>query len=200
MTSVVALIMSISAILTITSGSVIQEFPGSNIVKDMCPQVGFTAAEYQVSVITAMTLDSPQIGGCGLIDFKSTGVLKKSFSVWLGSLNNGMQRCREKDMEQFNFSCQSETSLPESEEFMKGVMFGQVFGRVNNNEDKSSIRCAIHDMVKSNATTFRMAVSGDNSCHGLADLLQSNLQTTFPDGAMVLQLRRSRLLSNQIRV
>lgn len=66
------------------------------VVKDMCPLVGFTAAEYQVSAITAVSSDSPQIGGCALIDFKSTDVLKKSFSLWLGSLNNGMQRCREK--------------------------------------------------------------------------------------------------------
>jgi len=46
---------------------------------------------------------------------------------------------------------------------------------------------------------FRIAVSGNDSCHGLADLLQSNLQTTIPNGAMVLQLNRVRLVSNQLK-
>jgi len=65
------------------------------VVKDMCPPVGLTAAEYQVSAITSMNSDSLQIGGCALIDFKSTDLLRKSFSLWIGSLNNGMHRCRE---------------------------------------------------------------------------------------------------------
>jgi len=71
------------------------------VVKDMCPLVGFTAAEYQVSAITTVNSDSPKIGGCALIDFKSTDVLKKSFSLWLGGLNNGMQRCREKGIKYY---------------------------------------------------------------------------------------------------
>jgi len=61
----------------------------------MCPTVGLTAAEYRVTVITETNSESLDIGGCASIDFMSPDVSKKSFSLWIGSLKNGMQRCRE---------------------------------------------------------------------------------------------------------
>ncbi|XP_003240893.1 uncharacterized protein LOC100568548 [Acyrthosiphon pisum] len=198
MTSPVVVILSIFAILIISSEAATirdyDEFPGSNIIKGTCPAIGLTAAEYRVTVITETRSESMDIGGCASIDLQSPDVTKNSFNMWIGSLKNGMQRCREDDMEQFNFTC---VSLPQSEDFMKGIMFAQILGRVNTKGSKQ--RCAIHDMVKGNATMFRIAVSGNDSCHGLADLLQSNLQTTIPDGATVLQLNRIRLVSNQLR-
>lgn len=65
------------------------------VVKGMCPTVGLIAAEYRVTVITETSSDSLDVGGCASIDFKSPDIAKKSFSLWIGSLKNGMQRCRE---------------------------------------------------------------------------------------------------------
>lgn len=45
--------------------------------------------------MTALGLDSKNIGGCASIEHESTELLEKSFSMWIGALNHDKLRCRE---------------------------------------------------------------------------------------------------------
>jgi len=51
-------------------------------------------ANYSAS---SMDLDSPQIGGCLLMDIKQID-LRRPFTLWLGNSQNGKQQCGQEGM------------------------------------------------------------------------------------------------------
>ncbi|XP_003245690.1 uncharacterized protein LOC100573363 [Acyrthosiphon pisum] len=152
----------------------------ANII-DACLLMG--KANYSVS---SMSLDSPQVGGCVHFNVEKA-YMEKTFNLWLG---NSKQQCGQEDsgMEEINFSCDEypKTSTVNNND---GTKFVRLYGQDVNKTGVESIRCALFEKDGINSTIFRLAVSGNNSCSGLAELFEEKL-STIPEGSNFLRLTR----------
>ncbi|XP_060859890.1 uncharacterized protein LOC132937079 [Metopolophium dirhodum] len=164
--------------------SITAHIPLLENIRDACMLMG--KANYSVS---SMRLDSPQIGGCVHFNQKKTDVFTtKSFTLWLDTLQNGKQQCGQEGMEQIRYSCEefSKTSIGNTDD---GAKFVRLYGRDVNKKGVESIRCALFEKDVINSTIFRLAVSGNNSCFGLAKVFDDKL-STIPEGSNFLRLTR----------
>ncbi|XP_022166761.1 uncharacterized protein LOC111031212 [Myzus persicae] len=181
-------------------------------IQGRCPKI--ESAEYLK--VTAMGSGSLFMVGCASIDYNSSDTMIQSFNLWIGSVQHGGQRCDDQvransGMKHFHFDCLSESSSP-SEDTNNGPMFVRLNGIATNKGGRPDQRCALYEPASWNATTFRMAVSGNASCDGLSDMLYhpqlmipktkkgsmlmlSNPQLIIPEsnkGSMLILLNRAR--------
>ncbi|XP_026820346.1 uncharacterized protein LOC113558953 [Rhopalosiphum maidis] len=148
-----------------------------------CPSL--ESAVYQVSVINSNTTLN---GGCAYINYNSSGVMRQSFSLWFNSIENVGQRCQNQGIDYLNFYC-LEKSLSPTEDINEGRMkYIKLYDGAPNKTGNPDHRCALYKTGNESATTLRMAVSENDSCKGLLNLL-SHPKMKIPkskNGSMLL--------------
>ncbi|KAL4083092.1 hypothetical protein QTP88_028422 [Uroleucon formosanum] len=162
----------------------VTENPLLENIRDACMLMG--TANYSVS---RMGLDSPQNGGCVHFNHKKPGGgLANTFTLWLDNLYHGGRQCGQEGMEQIIFSCEefSKTSIGNTDD---GTKYVRLYGRDANKKGVQSIRCALFEKDEIDSKFFRLAVSGNNSCVGLAKVF-SDIIPRIPKGSNLLRLTR----------
>ncbi|CAI6373065.1 unnamed protein product [Macrosiphum euphorbiae] len=161
--------------------------PSLENIRDACMLMG--TANYSAS---SMDLASPQIGGCLLMEIKQN-YRTRLFTLWLGNSQNDKQQCGQEGMEQLIFAC-DEYPLTTQENIEDGAKFVRLYGENVNKMGGDRIRCALFEKNEINSNIFRLAVSGNNSCSGLAKVFYEKPRM-MPKGSTFLQL--TRYLENQ---
>ncbi|CAI6360996.1 unnamed protein product [Macrosiphum euphorbiae] len=156
--------------------------PSLENIRDACMLMG--TANYSAS---SMNSASPQSGGCLLMDIKQIDQ-RRAFTLWLGNSQNGKQQCGQEGMEEFNFAC-DEYPLTIEENIDDGAKFVRLYGEDVNKMGGGRIRCALFEKNEINSNIFRLALSGNNSCVGLAKVFYEK-PPMMPKGSNFLRLTR----------
>ncbi|KAL5238884.1 hypothetical protein ACI65C_006294 [Semiaphis heraclei] len=154
-----------------------------------CPTHNITSEYYQITVLGSIT---QLVGGCAYIQHNPNEVKRQSFSLWISKFKSHAQRCREKnyiDMEHYHFNCliKPPSSLDDFNKRYTSVSLYPVITSHQKDAHKIHSKCAMYDVIKGDATMFRMAISGNSSCAGLLDLLTyPNLMNLNHEGEYML--------------
>ncbi|XP_060845523.1 uncharacterized protein LOC132925118 [Rhopalosiphum padi] len=157
-----------------------------------CPSL--ESAVYQVSVTNSNTTLN---GGCAYINYNSSGKMRQSFSLWFTSIENVEQRCQKQGIEYLNFYC-LEKSLSPTEDTNDGRMkyeYIALYDGTPNKTGNPDHRCALYKTGNESSTTLRMAVSENDSCKGLLNIL-SHPKMKIPqskNGSMLLFFNKTRV-------
>ncbi|CAI6372357.1 unnamed protein product [Macrosiphum euphorbiae] len=146
-----------------------------------CPPHNLTSEYFQITVLRSIT---PFVGGCGYIQQNPKEIKRQSFSLWIANFKTTEQQCREKnytDMEHYHFNClirpSASSSLDYLDDFNKKLTSVRLYPTINSYQKNTckvkstKAKCAMYNVIKSNSTIFRMAISQNSSCVGLLDLL-----------------------------
>ncbi|XP_003241395.1 uncharacterized protein LOC100576025 [Acyrthosiphon pisum] len=193
MTSIVVLIISIFTIIAVT-GEAVDLQTDKNLTEvtsemEGCPYLD--NAEYKVTVKGSV---STLNGGCGFINYNSSDINPQTFSLWFGNRYHTAKNCRDNAIEYFRFYCLSKSPSP-SEDIRKGLMYIKLYDDAFHKVERRNRRCAVYDKTDGNdyVTTLRVAVSSNDSCDGLFDILEHPEKIRLhKKGAMLLIFSRIR--------
>uniref|UniRef100_A0A2S2PBU0 Uncharacterized protein n=1 Tax=Schizaphis graminum TaxID=13262 RepID=A0A2S2PBU0_SCHGA len=187
-------VVLIITIITITSGGAKENtLPRIALpLYDSCPSL--ESAEYQVTMIDSV---KSLISGCAYISYNYSlnSVSQQSLRMWFGSVVYSSQSCHYQGKENFNFYCTGK--LPSSTEDTKEgrMRYIRLYDADANKVGNPDHRCALYKTGIENATTFRMAVSGNTSCDGLLNILSRPKMkiSDYNKGSMLLLFNKTRL-------
>ncbi|XP_016662863.1 uncharacterized protein LOC107884688 [Acyrthosiphon pisum] len=190
MSSKVVVIVSIITIIIIATipGKLASSRPDESHVLHVpigylgrCPPHNLTSEYFQITVLRSIT---PFFDGCAYIQNNPKELKRQSFSLWIGNFKNAGQQCREKNytnMEHFHFNCLIKPPSSPSDyyldDFNKKLTSVRLYPTINSYQkntckvQSTKSICAMYNVIKSNSTVFRMAISQNSSCSGLLDLL-----------------------------
>ncbi|CAI6356732.1 unnamed protein product [Macrosiphum euphorbiae] len=193
MASIIVLIISIFTIIAVTG-----EAADLQTDKDLtevaseiegCPYLD--NAEYKVKVKGSV---STLNGGCAYITYNSSDIKPQTFSLWFGNVYEIAKNCNNSAIEYFRFYCVSKSPSP-SEDIRKGRMYIKLYDDGVRKVERKNHRCAVYEKTedKDYVTMLRLAVSSNDSCDGLSDILDHPDKIRLHKrGAMLLTFSRIR--------